>query len=703
MSRGKQFLDSPIEYLKGVGPVRGELLRKELGIQTFGDLLFDFPFRYIDRSSYHKIKDIREGDTVQVVGRFVSIDESGFKARKRLMGLFEDDTGTLEVNWFRSIRWIKQNIHLNVPYVIYGKVSRYKSRFSVAHPEIELYSQQVNKRAALAPVYRSTEKLSAKGLDARGRRKLAENLIAQLQPYHIAENLPAHLIDKLRFLNRFETIRSIHLPPDAESLAMAERRLKFEEVFFIQLQLIAAKLRRQKVIKGIVFEKVGDVFHKFYAENLPFELTGAQKQVLREIRADVKSGGQMNRLLQGDVGSGKTIVAVMSMLIAIDNGYQCCMMAPTEVLAQQHYNSIRKYLKGMEIRTAFLSGSVKGNDRKRVLFGLRKGTINIVVGTHALLEDTVNFERLGLAITDEQHRFGVAQRAKLWTKGDDLVPHILVMTATPIPRTLAMTMYGDLDVSVIDELPPGRKPVKTLHRTEAHRPKVNDFLRHEIGEGRQVFVIFPLIEESEKLDLENLQQGYERLRHWFPPPAYQISVVHGRMKADAKEFEMQRFVQKKTQIMVATTVIEVGVDVPNATVMIVENAERFGLSQLHQLRGRVGRGAQQSYCILMTGSGISSYARERVKTMCRTNNGFEIAEADLQLRGPGDVVGTRQSGALQFKMVNLATDVKILQTARTIAHQILEVDAELTLPAHKPLRDYLISTAALGQSWYRIG
>lgn len=702
MAQQAQFLDRPIEYLKGVGPVRGALLRNELGIETFGDLLHDYPFRYVDRSQFHKIKDVRAGDTVQLTGKFVSMDETGFRNRKRLTAVFQDTTGAIEVNWFRSIHWIRQNIHIGVPYVLFGKVTRYKSRYSLAHPEIESYQESTKKRASLIPVYSSTEKLSAKGLDARGRRKLMSNLLSQLSPGAIRENLPLYLIEKMKFKSRYETLREIHFPSSAANQKIAEQRLKFEELFFTQLQLLAAKLQRKRIIRGVVFEKVGEYVNTFYEKHLPFELTGAQKQVLREIRADLRTGAQMNRLLQGDVGSGKTVVALMAMLIAIDNGYQCCMMAPTEILAQQHYNSVSNYLREMDLRTAFLSGSVKGLKRKRVLQGLRKGTIHIVIGTHALIEDQVQFDKLGLAITDEQHRFGVAQRARLWKKGDDLAPHILVMTATPIPRTLAMTMYGDLDVSVIDELPPGRKPVKTIHRTEAHRPRVNTFLREEISKGRQVFVIFPLIEESEKLDLENLQQGYERLLQWFPPPKYQISVVHGKMKSDAKDFEMRRFVDRKTQLMVATTVVEVGVDVPNATVMIIENAERFGLSQLHQLRGRVGRGGDQSYCILMTGPKMTAQARERVKTMCRTNDGFEIAEADLRLRGPGDVAGTRQSGALQFKLVNLATDIKILQTARAISRRILEDDPDLTSAIHKPLRDHLVSTSKSGQAWHRI-
>ncbi|MDX1479233.1 MAG: ATP-dependent DNA helicase RecG [Saprospiraceae bacterium] len=704
MTSASRFLESPIEYLRGVGPIKGELLRKQADIGTFEDLLFDFPFRYIDRTQFHTIKEAREGDTVQLVGQFVELKESGFRNRKRLTGTFQDATGSVDVIWFRSVKWIKQSIKLFVPYTLYGRVTRYRSRLNIAHPELEVHSKTAKgQRAALDPVYHSTEKLTAKGLDSRGRRKLIENLLEKLHPSHLPENLPVYLVSKMKFHNRYQTLREIHMPTSMEAKDQAVRRMKFEELFFSQLQLIAAKQQRQQSLRGVVFETVGEHVHAFYEKNLPFELTGAQKRVIREIRRDLKSGVQMNRLLQGDVGSGKTIVAVMTMLIAIDNGYQCCLLAPTEILAQQHYQSIRKYLDNLGLRVAFLSGSIKGEKRKAVLYGLRRGNIHIIVGTHAILEDPVRFSKLGVAITDEQHRFGVEQRARLWRKGGETPPHILVMTATPIPRTLAMTIYGDLDVSVIDELPPGRKPVKTIHRTEGHRPQVINFLKQEIAQGRQVFIIYPLIEESEKLDLENLQQGYEKLLQWFPPPEYQISVVHGRMKSEAKEFEMKRFVQKKTHIMVATTVIEVGVDVPNASVMVIENAERFGLSQLHQLRGRVGRGAEQSYCILMTGNKTTTDARERIKTMVRTNNGFEIAEADLRLRGPGDVAGTRQSGITQFQLVNLGEDTRILQTARAIAHRILEDDPQLAKSINKPLRDYLLSSPALLKQWHRVG
>lgn len=702
MSFQNKLLESPIEYLKGVGPVKGELLRNEMDIKTFGDLLLDYPFRYVDRSEFHKISNIRDGDTVQLVGRFVSLDKTGYKGRQRLNGIFEDNTGQIEITWFRGIKWISESIRLMVPYVLFGKVTRYSRRLNIAHPELEAFSEKTKKRSGLIPVYSSTDKLTSKGLDARGRRKLISNLLEQVKEYHIQENLPLYLVQKLKFDSRFETLVNIHMPRDQKALERATARIKFEELFFSQLQLLASKLQRKRRIKGLIFEQVGDLFHKFYKDNLPFELTGAQKRVMKEIRSDMRSGVQMNRLLQGDVGSGKTVVAIMSMLIAADNGYQCAIMAPTEILASQHFVSIAESTRGLGLRVAFLSGSVKGQKRKGILHGLRNGHIHVIIGTHALLEDPVIFNNLGLAVIDEQHRFGVAQRARLWGKGKVLPPHVLVMTATPIPRTLAMTMYGDLDVSVIDELPPGRKPVKTIHRREAARTQVNEFMRAEIAKGRQVYVIFPLIEESEKLDLENLQEGYERLLQWFPQPDYQISVVHGRMKSEQKDYEMKRFVDRDTQIMVATTVIEVGVNVPNASVMIIENAERFGLSQLHQLRGRVGRGAEQSYCILMSGLKMSKDGKERIKTMCSTNNGFEIAEADLRLRGPGDVTGTQQSGVVPFKTVNLAQDFKILQTARVVAQRILENDPDLEKDVHEPIRRYLTAAPQLLKEWHRI-
>jgi ATP-dependent DNA helicase RecG len=699
-----KFLETPIEYLKGVGPARGEALRNEAGIKTFGDLLFDFPFRYVDRTAFQKIKGAKEGDTVQFIGQFVSAEETRYRRGGRFSAIFQDDSGWIEVRWFHGVKWIKGNLKLQTPYILFGKIGRYGSRINIAHPELELYSEaSQEKLSRLLPVYHTTEALTTVGLDARGRRKLIQSLLDQFRPEHIAENLPLYLIQKLRFTSRHETLREIHIPVNEDSRQRAENRLKFEELFFSQLLVLAARNHRKLRIEGVLFAQVGEKFHQFYEQNLPFELTGAQKRVMKEIRHDLGSGHQMNRLLQGDVGSGKTVVALMCMLIAIDNGFQACLMAPTEILAQQHYHSIKRYLEGIDVQVAFLSGSITGKSRDKILRGLRNGRIKIIVGTHALLEDPVQYKRLGLAITDEQHRFGVEQRARLWAKTTDTPPHVLVMTATPIPRTLAMTLYGDLDVSIIDELPPGRKPIITSHRSEGRRTHVEIFMEKEIAKGRQVFVIFPLIDESEKLDLENLQAGYERLRARFPPPKYQISVVHGRMKADVKEYEMQRFIGKQTQIMVATTVIEVGVDIPNATVMVIENAERFGLSQLHQLRGRVGRGGDQAYCVLMHGYKLSREAKERIRIMCETNDGFVIAEADLKLRGPGDLTGTRQSGVADFRLVSLARDQKILNVARTIAQRILEDDPGLRKAIHKPLLNYLSESSTLSKEWHRIG
>jgi ATP-dependent DNA helicase RecG len=704
VSAPSQFLDSPIEYLKGVGPVKGDLLRKELSIFTFRDLLFDFPFRYIDKTRFHSIGSLRaDGEYVQIVGYFTRLDFAGTGNRKRLNGRFEDKTGAIEIVWFRGIKWQSESLKLHVPYLLFGKTSRFKSSLNIVHPEVEMVTEQSGEqKSRLDPVYRSTEKLNSRGLDSRGRRKLAQTLIKQLRPGHVPEVLSDEIVGKLHFESRFETIRSLHFPADHKSLEKAVNRYKFEELFFMQLNLLAGKLERKKISRGAVFKKVGNHFHHFFNENLAFELTNAQKRVIKEIRRDVGSGKQMNRLLQGDVGSGKTIVALMCMLIAIDNGCQCCMMAPTEILAQQHYRTILTYLEGMNLEVAFLSGSIKGSQRKEILEKLKFGAIDILVGTHALLEKPVQYHNLGFAVTDEQHRFGVEQRAKLWQKGDEFPPHILVMTATPIPRTLAMTVYGDLDVSVIDELPPGRKTVKTIHRSEAHRPKVISFMKQQISVGRQIYVIYPLIEESEKLDLQNLQEGYEALLLHFPKPKYQISVVHGKMKSESKEYEMSRFASGVTHIMVATTVIEVGVNVQNATVMVIENAERFGLSQLHQLRGRVGRGADQSYCLLMTSYKQSKEAKERIRIMCDTSSGFEIAEADLRLRGPGEIAGTKQSGVLDFKLVNLAKDTKILNTARYLAETILKSDPSLSLPKNQRLLKHLSNSKEFRKEWYKI-
>jgi ATP-dependent DNA helicase RecG len=701
LNKPLNILDSSIEYLKGVGPARGEMLKKELGLFTFRDLLMHFPYRYVDKTQFHKIRDISaQSDVVQLRGILRRLDSMGDGRKKRLIGKFRDDTGAIDLVWFKGVYWLEKNLVIGKEYVVYGRINSFQGRINIPHPEIEeVTAANSDKANTFAPVYSSTEKLNAKNLDAKGQRKLVELLFEKITEKEVSENLPAYLLEKFNFIARFEAIKKIHFPQTQKELDAARNRLKFEELFFLQLRLLQIRRRRKDTIKGFRFPTIGEYFNRFYKEKLPFELTDAQKKVLREIRKDLGIGFQMNRLLQGDVGSGKTIVALMCMLIALDNDFQSALMAPTEILAQQHYISISAYVEGLGIKVGFLSGSVKGKKRKELLKLLEQGEIHILIGTHALLEDPVIFKNLGLAITDEQHRFGVEQRSRLWKKSIKLPPHILVMTATPIPRTLAMTLYGDLDVSVIDELPPGRKDIKTIHRTENHRLRVTGFIKEEIAKGRQIYVVFPLIEESEKLDLQNLEQGYENLLRDFPMPDYQISILHGRMKAADKEFEMQRFVKGETQIMVATTVIEVGVNVPNASVMIIENTERFGLSQLHQLRGRVGRGAEQSYCLLMSSFKLSSEARERIQTMTRTNNGFDIAEADLRLRGPGNIEGTQQSGILNFKIADLAKDGKILQTAREVAARILDNDPALEKPINQRLKYFIASQGKQFKHW----
>ncbi len=681
--------------------MKGDMLKKELGIFTFGDLLMHFPYRYVDKTQFHKISDISsQSDAVQLRGILRRLDSHGEGRKKRLVGKFRDDTGAIELVWFKGAFWLEKNLVIGKEYIVYGRVNSFRGKTNIPHPEIEeVTAMNTNKVNTFSPVYHSTEKLNTKGLDAKGQRKLLELLFKKIEAHHIQENLPDYLLEKFKFPSRFEAITKIHFPTNQKELDAARNRLKFEELFFLQLRLLQIRRRRKDAIKGFPFPTIGNYFNRFFNEKLPFELTGAQKRVLKEIRKDLGSGIQMNRLLQGDVGSGKTMVGLMSMLIAIDNDFQAAMMAPTEILAQQHYASISEYVEGLDINVGFLSGSVKGKKRKVLLEQLEAGEIHILIGTHALIEDPVIFKNLGLAITDEQHRFGVAQRAKLWKKGKGKPPHILVMTATPIPRTLAMTLYGDLDVSVIDELPPGRKEIETLHKTENHRLRVIGFMKEEIAKGRQIYIVFPLIEESAKLDLQNLEQGYETLLRSFPMPEYQISVVHGRMKHKDKDFEMQRFIKNETQIMVATTVIEVGVNVPNASVMIIENTERFGLSQLHQLRGRVGRGAEQSFCILMSSFKISKEARERIQTMVRTNNGFDIAEADLKLRGPGNIEGTQQSGILNFKIADLARDGRILQTAREVASRILDNDPTFEKAAHQRLKHFIDAQGKNFKAW----
>lgn len=679
-------LHTPIAYLKGVGPYRAKLLTSELGIATYGDLLQLFPNRYLDRTRYYTIKELRpSGAEVQVVGNIVHLKQIAQKRGARLVATFVDETGEMELVWFRGHQWLKDTLKLNEPYVAFGKTSRYGSKFSMPHPELVLWAEhQRGLTTAMQPLYPSTEKLSTRGISNRRIIKMMQQVVSECK-HALPESLSPSLLQQFQLLPKPQALYTIHFPQSQALLAKARFRLKFEELFFIQLQLLSNKLLRKRKIKGLPFTRVGQYFTTFFTQHLPFTLTEAQKRVVKEIRADLGSRAQMNRLLQGDVGSGKTIVALLCMLLALDNGFQSCLVAPTELLATQHYNSLKDLLGPMEITVALLTGSTKKAARRPIHEQLQTGALHILVGTHAVLQDTVQFRNLGLAIIDEQHRFGVAQRSKLWHK-NALPPHILVMTATPIPRTLAMSLYGDLDVSVIDELPPGRKPVTTVHRFDRNRLKVFRFLKDQINKGRQAYIVYPLIQESEALDYKDLMDGYESIQREFPMPDYQISVVHGQMKAADKAYEMERFVQGATQLMVATTVIEVGVNVPNASVMVIESAERFGLSQLHQLRGRVGRGAEQSYCILMTGAKLSADAKTRLQTMVRSNDGFELAEVDLQLRGPGDLMGTQQSGILQLKIADLVKDQAILKLARHQAIQLLQDDPPLEKEENAPIR-----------------
>jgi len=676
-------LHTSITYLKGVGPNRADLLKTELGIHTYSDLINFFPFRYIDRTQFIKINQLQQNTAeIQIVGKITSLKTVKQKRGSRLVATFMDDTGTMELIWFRGAKWIKDSIKLNIPYVIFGKTNYFNGFYSMAHPEMELASEyKKNLRTAMQPVYPSTEKLSNKGISNRIISKIMQSLFQEIGT-EFRETLSEEIIKNNQLISKSEALFNIHFPKTQQLLAQAQKRLKFEELFFIQLQLIRKKMLRKAKIKGFNFEKVGKYFNSFYQQNLPFELTNAQKRVLKEIRKDIGSNAQMNRLLQGDVGSGKTIVALLTILIALDNHYQATLMAPTEILATQHYNSIVELLNGMDVTVKLLTGSTKTKERKVIHKDLESGDLQILIGTHALIEDKVKFKNLGIAIIDEQHRFGVAQRSKLWKK-NELPPHILVMTATPIPRTLAMSVYGDLDISVIDELPPGRKEVKTAHRYDANRLSVFKFLKEEIAKGRQVYVVYPLINESEAMDYKDLMDGYESISRDFPKPNYQISIVHGKMKAEDKEFEMQRFIKRETQIMVATTVIEVGVNIPNASVMVIESAERFGLSQLHQLRGRVGRGGEQSYCILMTSFKLSNEAKIRLDTMVTTSDGFKIAEVDLKLRGPGNLMGTQQSGVLNLRIADIVKDAHLLKLARTVAINLLEEDSTLTKPEHR--------------------
>ena len=680
------FLQTPITYLKGVGPNRSETLQGELGIHTYQDVLNLFPNRYLDKTQYYKIAALqRSSADVQIVGKIINIKTVEQKKGKRLVAAFVDETGQMELVWFRGQKWIRENLKLNTPYVIFGKCNWYNGVFSMPHPEMEpLEDHKKGLKVAMQPIYPSTEKLSARGITNRVISKMLQQLFLETKG-NFSETLSDQLLHELKLLPKSEALLNIHFPKNQELLAKAQFRLKFEELFYIQMQLIAKKIVRKQKIKGFNFDQVGELFNAFYEEHLPFELTGAQKRVIKEIRSDLGSNAQMNRLLQGDVGSGKTIVAVMTILLAIDNGYQACLMAPTEILANQHFARVSELLAGMGVRCALLTGSVKKSARKPIHEQLESGELQILIGTHALLEDKVKYKNLGLAIIDEQHRFGVAQRAKLWHK-NEFPPHILVMTATPIPRTLAMSLYGDLDISVIDELPPGRKPIKTVHRFDSNRLKVFRFIKDEIKKGRQIYIVYPLIQESEALDYKDLMDGYESIARDFPLPDYQISIVHGKMKPPDKNYEMERFVKGETQIMVATTVIEVGVNVQNASVMIIESAERFGLSQLHQLRGRVGRGADHSFCILMTSHKLSSEAKTRLETMVSTNDGFEIAEVDLRLRGPGDIMGTQQSGVLNLKIADIIKDNDILKTARYHAIQLFKQDPSLEKPENLVIR-----------------
>ncbi|GLU44654.1 ATP-dependent DNA helicase RecG [Allomuricauda sp. NBRC 101325] len=679
------FLQTPIAYLKGVGPNRADTLKSELGIETYRDLLHLFPNRYLDRTSYYKINQLQpSGADVQIVGKIIHLKTVEQKRGKRLVASFVDETGQMELVWFRGHKWIRENLKLNEPYVVFGRVSKYGSTFSMPHPEMELLrNHEQGLKIAMQPIYPSTEKLSGKGITNRVVSNMVQQLILESKG-NFPEPLSRPILEELKLISKADALFNIHFPKNQELLAKAQFRLKFEELFFVQLQLISKKLLRKQKIKGMPFGEVGEHFTEFFENHLPFDLTDAQKRVIKEIRNDLGSNAQMNRLLQGDVGSGKTIVALMCMLLAIDNGFQACLMAPTEILATQHYNGLKELLQPMDLKIALLTGSTKKSERTLLHNQLENGNLNILVGTHALLEDKVQFKNLGLAIVDEQHRFGVAQRSKLWHK-NNTPPHILVMTATPIPRTLAMSLYGDLDISVIDELPPGRKPIKTVHRFDGNRLKVFRFIKDEIAKGRQIYIVYPLIQESEAMDYKDLMDGYESIVRDFPQPEYQISIVHGQMKPADKDYEMERFLKGETQIMIATTVIEVGVNVPNASVMIIESAERFGLSQLHQLRGRVGRGAEQSFCILMTGNKLSEDAKTRLQTMVGTNDGFEIAEVDLKLRGPGDLMGTQQSGMLNLKIADIVKDNQILKTARYHAIQLLKNDPRLEKEENAPI------------------
>ena len=694
------LLLTPIEYLKGVGPSRGELLRKELGIHKYADLINFYPNRYIDRTRYYKINELQNNVAeVQIIGKIINVKTVEFgKGRKRLVATFVDDTGQMELVWFQGHKWVRESLKINEVCVIFGKCTSFNGAYNMPHPEIELLSEhEKSLRSAMQPVYPSTEKLTNRGISNRTINKIMQQLFVETHTL-FTETLPDYLIAELKLISKKDALINIHFPKSSDALAKAQFRLKFEELFFIQLQLITKNLIQKHKIKGHPFSIVGEFFNGFYQNHLPFALTGAQKRVIKEIRTDMGSNAQMNRLLQGDVGSGKTIVAFMTMLLAPDNGFQACLMAPTEILANQHFIGLTELAEPLNINIKLLTGSSKTAARRKIHEELEDGSLQILIGTHALLEDKVKFKNLGLAVIDEQHRFGVEQRSKLWKK-NSIPPHVLVMTATPIPRTLAMSLYGDLDISVIDELPPGRKPIQTVHRFDSNRLKVWKFIRDEIAIGRQIYIVYPLIQESEKMDYKDLMDGYESISRDFPLPDYSISILHGKMKPADKDAEMKRFSEGKTNIMVATTVIEVGVNVPNASVMIIESAERFGLSQLHQLRGRVGRGADQSYCILMTSHKLSADSKTRMETMVGSNDGFEIAEVDLKLRGPGNLMGTQQSGVLNLQIADIVKDRDILALARSHAMKILQDDAPLEKPQHAGLRAVYIELTKKKNIW----
>jgi ATP-dependent DNA helicase RecG len=661
-----------------------------------------FPNRHIDRTKVSLISEINPAtEFIQIAGAVINFEVIGQKAGRRLVAQFKDKSGSLELTWFQGISWIQKTLQTGIPYLLYGRVSFFQGKPQIVHPEMEiLTAEKLDGKSFLEPVYPTTEKLKAKGLGGKQIGKLTQVLMAMVKEKDVPENLPDKILQQLKLTNRFAAYKQIHFPKTADEYEEAVKRLKFEELFIAQLRITMLRTERHRHSKGVVFDKVGDLFNDFYKHHLPFELTGAQKRVIKEIRLDTATGKQMNRLLQGDVGSGKTIVAILIMLLAADNGFQSCLMAPTEILAQQHFAGIKSLLEKMDVPVRLLTGSTKAAERKKIIKELADGSLKILIGTHAVIEDVVQFKQLGLVVIDEQHRFGVAQRARLWAKAT-IPPHIVVMTATPIPRTLAMTAYGDLDYSMLDELPPGRQPVTTVHRYESQRSRVMGFLKEEIEKGRQVYIIFPLIEESDKLDYENLMQGYETVKGYFPEPKYWISMLHGRQPADQKELNMKRFVERDTQIMVSTTVIEVGVNVPNASVMLIESAEKFGLSQLHQLRGRVGRGAEKSYCILLTGQKLGNDARERIKIMTSTNDGFVIAEKDLELRGPGDIQGTKQSGALNFRLASIVQDRPLLETAKSLSNILLENDPDLLSAENLRLKNFLMSQQSK-TAWGRI-